>query len=208
VTDRLSHETLVGVLDVGIGNVESVVNALLQENILAESVETYREDKHAVLVLPGVGHWSRMQQAVIQSDLMENLAFHLQKGGALVGICLGMQILGRKSAEGPGGGLSVLDFEVTDICQGSGGPNIGWAEVQPSKDFERQEDASGPFYFMHDYGLIYSGQDFVKSYYLNDSGTKVAAEIRSGNVAGFQFHPERSLAQGRHKLAQTIRDMV
>lgn len=195
----------VGVLKLGVGNVDSVINALLRENILAKEVDAQESFDNRVLILPGVGHWSRMYSAIAEHSLDIKIRDFLANGGGLVGICLGMQALGKGSSEGEGVGLSLLDFNVTRVSDPSDGPSIGWAEVSPTGDAHKQEPSRGPFYFMHDYGLFFNGQAYVKSYYTTRSGQKIAAEVRQDRVVGFQFHPERSLSQGREKLSAEVR---
>ena len=146
-----------------------------------------------------------MYSAIAEHSLDIKIREFLANGGGLVGICLGMQALGKGSSEGEGVGLSLLDFNVTRVSDPSDGPSIGWAEVSPTGDAHKQEPSRGPFYFMHDYGLFFNGQAYVKSYYTTRSGQKIAAEVRQDRVVGFQFHPERSLSQGREKLAAEVR---
>lgn len=195
----------VGVLNLGIGNVESVINALLREDILAQKVDAQEPFENRVLILPGVGHWSRMHAAIAAHSLDIRVRDFLADGGGLVGICLGMQALGKGSSEGKGSGLSLFDFDISRVSGPLDGPNIGWAEVLQTGDSDRHQLTSGPFYFMHDYGLLFNGQTYVKSYYTTRTGQKIAAEVRQDRVVGFQFHPERSLSQGREKLAAEVR---
>lgn len=208
MTQAPGDEVQVGVLNLGVGNVESVINALLRENILAKKVDAQESFENRVLILPGVGHWSRIHSAIAAHSLDIRVKDFLAHGGGLVGICLGMQALGKGSSEGKGVGLSLFDFDVTRVSDPLDGPNIGWAEVLQTGDSDRQELTSGPFYFMHDYGFFFNGQAFVKSYYTTRSGHKIAAEVRQDRVVGFQFHPERSLSQGREKLAAEVRRLL
>lgn len=205
MTRAPSEEVQVGVLNLGVGNVESVINALLRENILAKKVDAQESFDNRVLILPGVGHWSRMHSAIAAHSLDSRVKDFLAQGGGLIGICLGMQALGKGSSEGKGVGLSLFDFDVSRVSGPLDGPNIGWAEVSQTGDSDRHELSSGPFYFMHDYGLFFNGQTYVKSYYTTRTGQKIAAEVRQDRVVGFQFHPERSLSQGREKLAAEVR---
>jgi glutamine amidotransferase len=123
----------------------------------------------------------------------------------LLGICLGMQLLFEASDEGGVACLGLLPGHVTRLRSAPGlrVPHMGWNTLQ----FERASpllDGLPPaaeVYFVHGYAAPVSG-DCVAS---GRHGTTFAAVVQRGRVAGFQFHPERSAANGARLLANFLR---
>jgi imidazole glycerol-phosphate synthase subunit HisH len=152
----------------------------------------------ARLVLPGVGAFAAGMAALNERGLREPLLAAAAAGVPLLGICLGMQLLFDDSEEmGQHRGLGLLPGAVVRF-QGEGlkVPHMGWNELQPERDHPLLAGvpAGAHAYFVHSYYCRPSARaDFVAS---ADYGGPFAAVAACGNVAGLQFHPEKSQRVG------------
>ena len=92
---------MIVIIDYGLGNLGSIVNML--RVIGANSIIT--SDKNLIekadgLILPGVGAFDAGMEKLNSSGLAETICKKALSGTPTVGICLGMQLLGRRSEEG------------------------------------------------------------------------------------------------------------
>lgn len=188
----------IGVLDYGMGNIGSIRNMLKYidtHHIVSEQIkEIERCDK---VVLPGVGHFDLAMQNLARRGLIAPLRkLVLEQGKPILGICLGMQLLCHASEEGDREGLGFIDAQVRKFALPQGSalkvPHMGWSEV----NFARRgalthglaED--NRFYFVHSYCVTCNDPADILG--TTDYGqTFVSAFVRD-NIAGVQFHPEKS----------------
>lgn len=197
---------MIAVIDYGIGNVRSVLNAL--EYIGAQAMLTRDPAelaKASGLVLPGVGAFGEGMRRLEKHGLREPLTSLTSAGKPLLGICLGFQILMHSSTEqGQQQGLALIDHEVVRLPVEVRLPHIGWSCVKVASD------ASVPpkllagldnelFYFVHSFGVVKPAQPIVSGL-AHYAGCEIAALIESGNVFGTQFHPEKSGEAGLQML--------
>ena len=121
-----------------------------------------------------------------------------------MGVCLGMQLLGRSSEEGNEAGLGWLNADVRRIALPEGSPlkipHIGWMEIQPTRP--SLLFASGlsteRYYFDHSYHVICDQQEDISA--IIDYGVPLCCAVQAGNVSGVQFHPEKSHRFGMRLL--------
>jgi imidazole glycerol-phosphate synthase subunit HisH len=126
-------------------------------------------------------------------------------GKPLFGVCVGMQMLLDRSAEGPTDGLGlihgeVVRFDLAGKLQPDGSrykvPQMGWNQVfqtQPHPVWAGVPEASW-FYFVHSFYARPS--DARHSVGEADYGTRFTAAIARDNIFATQFHPEKSADQG------------
>lgn len=197
---------MIAVIDYGIGNVRSVLNAF--EYIGAQAVLTrdpVELAKASGLVLPGVGAFGEGMRRLDTLGLREPLTSLAGAGKPLLGICLGFQMLMRSSAEqGQHEGLALIDHEVVSLPVEARLPHIGWSRVQAAVDAQAQPRLLAGldnelFYFVHSFGVVKPAQPIVAGL-ANYAGCEIAALIESGNVFGTQFHPEKSGEAGLQML--------
>ena len=199
----------VAVVDYGMGNLRSVAQAVLHvaRGSGFEVVVTSRpEDVRAAdrIVLPGQGAMPDCMRELAESGLRASvLEAAAQK--PLFGVCVGMQMLLDRSAEGPTDGLGlihgeVLRFNLEGRLQPDGSrykvPQMGWNQVfqtQAHPIWEGVPDASY-FYFVHSFYVHPS--DARHSAGEADYGTRFTAAVARDNIFATQFHPEKSADQG------------
>jgi imidazole glycerol-phosphate synthase subunit HisH len=193
----------VGVLDYGSGNLHSLENALAHLGLpfvrLAggDSLAGVRR-----LVLPGVGHFGHAAARLRESGLDRALASYAASGGRLLGICLGMQLMFEGSDEAEGArGLGLLPGRSVAFLEPSlKALHMGWSRI----DFEpgpRRADA----YFVHQY-CIRDWSSPARPDLLGTAsyGGEFVAAFRAGNLAGCQFHPEKSGPWGLSFLEELL----
>jgi glutamine amidotransferase len=127
----------------------------------------------------------------------------LGRGAAVLGICLGMQILFEEGDEdGTQAGLGLLPGRVTKLPAGVQTPHIGWQKLEltaPSPLLSRAPWA----YFAHSYRCEAPSE--VTHAIADHGGVRIAAVVGRGRLFGAQFHPEKSARDGQDLLARFLR---
>lgn len=193
------------IVDYGMGNLHSVQKKLLrlhaQVSITADP-EAIRNAGR--LILPGVGHFGKAMENLQQLGLIDVLnEAVLTKKTPILGICLGMQLMTRRSEEGNVAGLGWLDAEVVHFkVQDSLKykiPHMGWNQVSIAKESQLMKDipANTEFYFVHSYHAQTSDRSIV----LNETEYEYnfVSALEKDNIFGVQYHPEKS-----HDAGETL----
>lgn len=192
---------MISIIDYGVGNLESVHKALDKlgfESIITNNVEEINNSK--AIILPGVGAFNDAMENLKKSNLIQCIRKNVDEGKALLGICLGMQLLYEKSFEdGEWEGLGLLKGEIVKFDTDVKIPHMGWNELKVNKNddilkYIKEEDY---VYFVHSY---YAKSDFSEVIAYANYGVKVPAVVSSKNVYGMQFHPEKSGDTGMNLL--------
>lgn len=196
------------IVDYGMGNIYSVQSAL--NYIGVESV--YTNDSSIILnsdhiLLPGVGSFhvamDNIQKLGLDEILKEAV---ITKQIPILGICLGMQLLGKSSTEdGFTEGLGLYDgscerFVTKDYLKV---PHVGYNDVEipiHSKLYNGLDNHSD-FYFVHSYRMK---TNEVEGVAYCEYGEKFVASFEKDNVMGTQFHPEKSQRNGLTLLQNFI----
>ncbi len=198
------------IVDFGMGNLHSVKKSL--DRVRRCSVISSRpEDVLGAekIILPGVGHFARAMRNLAGLGLLG--ALHeaaLVARKPVLGICLGMELMTRRSEEGGAEGLGWLDaevikFDVSDRTRYKV-PHFGWNRaraVKPSPLMSGVPERS-EFYFAHAYHLKAGDPSAVLSETKYDYFFPSAVE--RGNIFGVQFHPEKSHDAGARLLKNFI----
>lgn len=197
---------MLAVIDYGIGNVRSVLNAF--EHIGASAVLTRDAETLANasgLILPGVGAFGEGMRRLQAYGLRDQLIELARNGKPLLGICLGFQMLMHSSTElGDHAGLDLIPLEVVHLPVSARLPHIGWSPVTTASDAPAPSQLlhgleSERFYFVHSYGVMQPDAPVVAGLVTYESCCFLAL-IESGNVFGTQFHPEKSGEAGLQLL--------
>ncbi len=202
------RKPLVEIIDYGIGNLRSVANAI--ELVGAASRLVAKADEVAwcdAIVLPGVGAFQPAMRALHASGMIPPLTDYVQSKRPLLGICLGMQLLCRRSLEnGDHAGLGWIAADVLPIPPDAGlkVPHMGWNTLEIGRQHSLVADlpANSDAYFLHSFFVACDDdRDVVATCYY---GAKLPAIIASGTIYGMQFHPEKSQDIGLFLLKNFI----
>jgi imidazole glycerol-phosphate synthase subunit HisH len=188
--------------DYGAGNVRSVSAAF--ERAGADVLLT--RDPEVVVaadlaVVSGVGHVASAAIGLRKSGLDEALRRRITGARAVLGICVGMQILFGESEEG-GSGLGILAGRVRRL-RARRVPHMGWNSLRVVNGSEVVRGLAGAdVYFAHSYSCEPADPAVVAAE--TDHDETVVAAVEHGALAGVQFHPERSGAAGALLLRNAI----
>lgn len=154
------------------------------------------------VVLPGVGAAADAMERLRHSGIAALLPSLTQP---VLGICLGMQLLFRRSEEGSTECLGILPEAVRRLRPAPGlpVPHMGWNQLTALRDDPLLEGIAPNdyVYFVHSYAAPVSAITLATA----DYGIPVSAIVRKGNFWGTQFHPERSAGTGARLLANFLR---
>lgn len=208
----------VTVVDYGIGNIFSVRRALEHCGADVQLSSTEAEIAAAErVVLPGVGAFADGMKGLRDRGLVDAVLRFAATGRPMLGICLGMQMLATCSEEfGEHEGLDLIPSRVTKVpnttVEGTPHkiPHIGWSEIFPVSGGDWKatilEDtaAATPVYLVHSFHLVPDDPANLLAD-CDYGGHRVTAAVRSGNIFGAQFHPEKSGRAGLQMLAAFLR---
>jgi glutamine amidotransferase len=192
----------VTIVDVGVSNVGSLANMCCKLGYAAEVTrEPVRVTEAARVLLPGVGAFDHGMERLETDGVAEALRARAEARQAVLGICLGMQLLFERSEEGRRAGLGIIPGEVrrlpADTVHGRVRiPHMGWNTVAPAKDsgLLARLDGRSRFYFVHTYAAVPTDGDDVLAH--STHGERFVSMVERGSVQGVQFHPEKSHRHG------------
>lgn len=195
------------VIDYGLGNTKSVVNALKNqgaEPLLSNDPEVIEGAEG--IILPGVGAFPHGMNQLRQFDLVDPLIRYAKSGKLLLGICLGMQMLFSRGLEyEPTPGLGLISGNVAPLAskQGLHGriPHVGWSPlIRPTAEkwnvtILHNIDSKTEAYFAHSF-VANPTEDETILARTSYQGVEFCSAVRQGNIYGCQFHPEKSGPDG------------
>ena len=188
------------VIDNGMGNIQSVVNAISQLNEKCHISNHPSDIKWAsAIIFPGVGSFPMAMSNLEKSSLLEVVKEQIyEKNTPFLGICLGMQLLFESSEERrltPG--LNLLKGKVRRIQykRGLTVPHVGWNNVRIEKDNPLFANISTDAMFYYDHSYYITSTDDGVFATLN-YGSEMVVGVWKENLFGVQFHPEKSQRNG------------
>lgn len=201
---------MIAIIDYGVGNLFSLECSLKkigESCIISGDVQTIRgADK---LILPGVGAFGDAADKLRLSGLDKIILEEAKRGKHILGICLGMQLLFEKSFEyGEHCGLGIVRGQVRPLSEKVANlkiPHMGWNTLKFTRKTKLFDGINnGDYvYFVHSYYGQCADDSLVA---VTDYGFDVTAAVQKDNVAGVQFHPEKSGETGL-KILKNFADM-
>ena len=202
---------MITIIDYGLGNLGSMINML--KKIGAIAIVSSDHDtiaKADKLILPGVGSFDTGMRNLTERNmitLLNNLV--LEEKIPILGVCLGMQLLSRKSEEGNLPGLGWIDaetirFNFQDANSDLKIPHMGWNQisVRQSHPLFTDIEAMNRFYFVHSYHAVCVNPGNILA--TTSYGVDFTSAVVKDNIMGVQFHPEKSHKFGMRLLKNFV----
>lgn len=202
---------MIVIVDYGLGNLASVLNMFKKIGVKDVSVSGNKDiiSKASKILLPGVGAFDGGMTNLENSGLISVLNDKaLKEKVPVLGICLGMQLLGKKSEEGVKPGLGWIDAETVkfnlDPALKLKVPHMGWEYIKVKRENPLVDmESKNRFYFVHSYHVkcLDEKQSLATSHF----GEDFTCMVNKDNIFGTQFHPEKSLKFGMKVLENFAR---
>lgn len=213
----------VAIVDYGSGNLRSAAKAFervageaargVRVVVSGEAETVARADR---IVLPGQGAFADCLAGLSAvPGMLEVVGDAVRRRGVpFLGICVGMQLLADRGLEHgvhqgfgwlPGEVMHIRDLPGHDAAARLAYPQMGWNTLawhEPGHPLLEGVPQGSHVYFVHSYALAAGDQADVMA--VTDYGGPVVAAVARGNVAGVQFHPEKSQATGLRLLANFL----
>ncbi len=194
---------MIAIIDYDMGNLGSIKNMIKKvggDSIITNDIEII--SKARGIILPGVGSFDTGVNNLKKYKLFELIKdMAIGEKRPILGICLGMQLMTKRSEEGVMTGLGLVNAETIKFEDDNVHkiPFMGWNTVEKSKEsllFENFSE-SPRFYFVHSYYVKCNDDQNVlgQSKYV----TLFDSAFEKGNIMGVQFHPEKS-----HRFGMTF----
>ena len=211
----------VAIIDYGSGNLHSAAKAFERAareegSRLAVKVTSKPEDLRQAerIVLPGVGAFADCRQGLVDiPGMIEALEEAVKaRGKPFLGICVGLQLMAMRGLEhGLTPGLGWIEGEVRAIAPGDPSlkiPHMGWNTLDIARKHALFEgiptgEAGLNAYFVHSYHLVPTGAETLVA--TTDYGGPITAFVAKDNMAGSQFHPEKSQKLGLALIANFLK---
>jgi len=208
----------VAIIDCGSGNLRSAAKAFERaaaEEGISARIEVTNEPEAVAradrVVLPGVGAFADCRRGLaavtgLEAALRETAIVRVRP---FLGICLGMQLMADRGREFETvSGLGWIAGEVVPIEPSDATlkiPHMGWNQIEPRTPHPLLQGlrAGAHAYFVHSYHFrLANPADLVA---VTDYGGPLTAMIGYGNLAGTQFHPEKSQEAGLRLIGNFLR---
>lgn len=202
---------MVGIVDYGMGNLLSVHHAVEAAGGDVRICRTPEDLSYAQrIVLPGVGAFRDCMLNLTKRRFIDALQESVfGRGKPILGICLGMQVMARRSFEGgEHPGLGWFEADVVRLHPKDPSlrvPQIGWNDVayRPDSVLFSGHPENPDFYFVHSYSMVCDNQQDIEA--TCDYGGAVTAAVRKNNIFATQFHPEKSQDYGLQVLENFLK---
>ncbi|APC40464.1 imidazole glycerol phosphate synthase subunit HisH [Clostridium estertheticum] len=200
---------MIAIVDYGVGNLNSVQNALKSLNILSIISSNAEEiSKCRSIIVPGVGAFPDAMKNMKETGIDEVIKQAAKEGKPILGICLGMQLFFDESCEVEKcQGLGLLKGNIIKLEGSIKIPHMGWNSLsfENNSPLLRGIEENQYVYFVHSYYAVNCEEGIVNAYSIYEK--KIPAIVSKGNIFGMQFHPEKSGDFGM-KLLKNFAEVV
>lgn len=186
----------IGIIDLGIGNISSVRRMIEKVGAPCEVLDNPKtQNEYDKFILPGVGNFGegakRLNDIGFKPFLQKQI---LRLDKPILGICLGMHLLCRKSEESDQKGLEFIPSDVVKFKKTSEHqikiPNMGWSKISIKNKNPLITKDQEKFYFVHSYFVKLEIPELEIA--SCEHGERFCAAFQKNNIFGVQFHPEKS----------------
>jgi glutamine amidotransferase len=199
---------MVGIVDVGVGNIKSVKNWLDRSIINWEVIDPSSSlNNYSLIILPGVGSAKLFIDRLHSSGFFLKLIKAHSRGQRILGICLGAQVLLDYLEED--GGVAGFGFIKGNVVKlPIKNSNTGWLPFSfdkknishnwyaNNKSSSRKIKLNGRVFYNHNYGILIQDSSVFNQNISSTNLSEFSSLIHKENVIGFQFHPEKSQELG------------
>ena len=204
----------VALIDYGSGNLRSAEKALVRAAAGRADIVVTNDPAVVAsadrIVLPGVGAFAACMAALSEREGVIEAMNHavMQRGVPFLGICVGLQLMASRGLEfGMTPGLGWIDGDVRKIEPTDPHlkiPHMGWNNLLDVTDLSVLSGlkAGAPVYFTHSFAIFPSDDRDVAAWV--DHGGRFPAAVARDNLAGVQFHPEKSQSAGLKLLSDFL----
>lgn len=196
----------VGIVDYGVGNLGSIVNALKKlgvRSVVSSNIAMLSRTN--ALILPGDGAGAYGMKNLNKLGLDKFLKKEIILGKYFLGICLGMQLLMDFSEEGNVDCLGVIPGKVKKLKTKLKIPQIGWNKVginDKNEGLFKDIQDNSYFYFINSYICDTSDKSIITG--ITEYEKDFCSSFQKDNVFGVQFHPEKSGEVGLQMLRNFV----
>lgn len=180
---------------------------------MIESIDDF--DRAKIVIFPGVGNFAHAAEYLHASGMGAALTAYIRRGGAYLGICIGMQVLFEASEEAPGvKGLGIIPGKVKKLTASKGFsvPHMGWNQIRATVDSPLIDElAHSDVYFVHSFAADYFDASTDRSWIggVTRHGSNLAVSVvAKDRVFATQFHPEKSGAAGGKFIGDYVRAIL
>jgi len=204
----------VDIIDLGMGNVSSIVNLLNRLDIHIRLVSRPSDLNSNTIIIPGVGAIGAYVGRFRSLGFHDAIYSCAEKGKQVIGICLGFQLLTQWSEES--GGIECLGLIKAQTCRLKGATtHNGWETfnfdrrtIADNTSFRapsltRKYLVNGRVYYNHEYGVECFDEKAI-TIPIDSFNERYSAMVVKDNVVGLQFHPEKSQSTGLALFKQLL----
>ena len=199
---------MIGIIDVGVGNIKSIKNWLDRCIVSWEIIDNSKNlNTYSLIILPGVGSAKLFAENLKKYELFEKLKEANKSGRRILGICLGAQIFmdyleedggveGLGFIKGNAIRLNLLESNTCWVPFSFNKNNLSKDWQNKSTTISRKNKITGRAFFNHNYGITAIDKSVFNQKIELDSLSSFSSVIHKKNILGFQFHPEKSQKLG------------
>ena len=196
--ERYRKPRMIAIVDHGYANIRSVDRMLRRLNHVPVVAERPSDLKRASkIILPGIGAFDGPMRRLRELGFIDALHEHaIVRQRPILGICVGMQIMTRRSEEGEAAGLGWIEGECRRFRPPTEAklrvPHMGWNKVAIAPDAKlfASFGKEAKYYFVHSYYVALDDKSLNAA--TCSYGADFCASFQKGNIFGVQFHPEKS----------------